>query len=118
MVRRAMIARSRAEAYSSGSGQPVVLAKWELVSPIFFAASFIRSTNACSDPARPSASTTQASLPETVTMPWSRSSTVTCAPTGRNMVEPRLFQARQVSGETVILSSSFTVPFLIMSKAT
>ncbi len=61
-----------------------------------------------------------ASLPESVTMPWSRLRTLTCSPGERNMVEPAAgpCQRCQVSGRTVHIWSGSSSPRLIRSKAT
>jgi hypothetical protein len=71
-----------------GSGQPVELVKVELVSPIASPRSVISRANASSDPARPSATTTQASLPDCTMMPLMSSSTVGRSSWSRNMVDP------------------------------
>ena len=102
------------------SGQPLAVPKWLLVSPIRFASAFIWSVKACSVPAMHSASTTDASLPDKVTMPWSRFSTLTCSLAERNMVEPAAGPCHfgQVSGRTVhILFSASCLPS-ISSNAT
>ena len=61
---------------ASGEGQPLALAKVEAVMPSACARCVICCEKASSVPARPSATTTQASLPELMIMPWIRSSTV------------------------------------------
>ena len=67
-----------------------------------------------------SASTTEASLPDKVTMPWSRFSTLTCSFGDRNMVEPAAGPCHfcQVSGRTVHILLSGSSPRSISSNAT
>src|SRR5689334_25271259 len=67
-----------------------------------------------------SASTTDASFPDNVTMPFNRFSTLTCSLGLRNMVEPAAGPCHfcQVSGRTVHILSSFSSPRLMRSKAT
>jgi hypothetical protein len=94
--------------------------KWLSLSPSSAALRFIRSVNACSDPEMPSASTMHASLPDSVTIPYSRLATLTFSPEDRNIVEPAAGPCHfdQVSGRTDIIWSSFSSPFLTMSNAT
>jgi len=67
-----------------------------------------------------SASTTDASLPDKVTIPFSRFSTLTCSPGDRNMVDPALGPCHfsQVSGRTVHILPSGSWPLSISSNAT
>jgi hypothetical protein len=74
-----------------------------LFIPNALASAFISAAKAGSVPEMHSARTTLASLPESVTMPWSRLSTLTCSPVDRNIVDPAAgpCQRCQVSGRTV-----------------
>ena len=67
-----------------------------------------------------SASTTDASLPDKVTMPFSRFSTLTCSFADRNMVDPACGPCHfcQVSGRTVHILFSGSLPWSISSNAT
>jgi len=67
-----------------------------------------------------SASTTDASFPESVTIPWRRFSTLTCSLGDRNMVEPAWGPCHfcQVSGRTVHILLSDSCLLSISSKAT
>jgi hypothetical protein len=67
-----------------------------------------------------SASTTDASLPESVTMPLSRFSTLTCSLGDRNIVEPAWGPCHfcHVSGRTVHILLSGSLPWSINSNAT
>ncbi len=96
----------------SGSGQPVQLRKFDAVRPSSAAFLFISSTKPSSEPAIPSASTMQASLPESTIMPRIRSSTCTEVPTCTNILEPPMRQARS---ETRSSSVSFICPFFSRS---
>ena len=81
-------ARARAPSCSCrGSGRPVELLKVDLVSPSSRARVVISSANSSSLPAMPSASAMQASLPDWMMTPRSRSSTFTRLWIGANMVE-------------------------------
>ena len=84
------------------------------------ASAFICPVKACSVPAMHSASTTEASLPERVTMPWSRFSTLTCSLGDRNMVDPACGPCHfcQVSGRTVHILLSGSCLLSISSNAT
>ena len=62
---------------------------------------------ASSEPARPSAKTTAASLPDCTMTPWIRSSTLTLVPTSTNIFEPPMRQAFSLTGS---VSSSVSVP--------
>src|SRR3546814_18172387 len=79
--------KSCAVTCSAGSGQPLELVNTVLVTPICRAVRFIMSAQAASVPATPSASTTQASLPDRLTMPLSRFFTITCSPGDRLLAE-------------------------------
>ena len=102
------------------SGQPLAVPKWLLVRPIFFPSAFICSVKACSVPEMHSARTTDASLPDKVTMPFSKFSTLTCSLTDRNMVEPAAGPCHfcQVSGRTVHILPKDSWPLSISSNAT
>ena len=67
-----------------------------------------------------SASTTDASLPDKVTIPFSKFSTLTCSLTDRNMVEPAAGPCHlaQVSGRTVHILFNGSWPLSISSNAT
>ena len=112
-MRIARVARSRTLITCNGSGRPVTLSKWLWLSPISAAFSFILSTKARSLPARASARTTQASLPDWMIMPRTRSSTFTRSPTRKNICEPPIFQACSL---TVSTSSSLSRPSFRASK--
>ena len=90
-----------------GFGQPLALAKVLSVMPSALARSFIWRAKASSVPASPSATTTQASLPERTTMPLINSSTVGRSVSLRNMVEPCIDLAWDETGKR---SSRFTRP--------
>ena len=102
------------------SGQPLALQKRLFVTPIWCASVFICSANACSVPAMHSASTTDASFPESVTIPLSKFSTLTCSLGDRNIVEPACGPCHfcHVSGRTVHILPSGSCPLSISSKAT
>ena len=109
----ASVARSRTLITCSGSGRPVAFLKWLAVMPSSRAFSFARSAKAVSLPASASAKTMQASLPDWMIMPRSRSSTPTRSPTLTNISEPSIRQARSLTGS---VSSSLRLPSLSRSK--
>ncbi len=69
MMCRASSARSRAVIIWFGSGQPVELAKVELVRPSSLARSVMAEANSGSEPFNASATAMQASLPDCTMMP-------------------------------------------------
>ena len=79
------------------------------------ALAFISATKALSEPEMPSASTMQASLPDWMIMPRSRSSTRTSLPSSTNILEPPIFQA---VSDTLKVVSMVISPFLSSSKTT
>ena len=97
-----------------GSGQPEALAKCEWVRPSVLASAFIRSAKAASEPASPSATTTQASLPDRTMMPWISSLTLGRSRVLRNMVEPPMSIAFCDTGRRV---SIVTLPSLSASNS-
>jgi len=107
MIRRASMPRSRMLMRCAGSGQPEALAKVECSMPSARARSVICCAKAASLPASPSATTTQASLPELMMMPWINSSTVGRSVSFRNIVEPPSALAREETAKRV---SSVTRP--------
>ena len=106
--------RSRIDMRWRGSGQPEELAKTELVMPRSRPRFVISSANFSSVPASPSATTTQASLPELMMIPWIRSLTVGRSSSFRNMVDPPISRAR-VETEKVV--SIVTRPSRIASNS-
>ena len=88
MMYCASLASSRMVIWCSGSCSPVGLVKCDWVSPSSLARLFIMSANAPSVPASPSASAIQASLPEAIITPRSRSSTFTRLLIAANIAEP------------------------------
>ena len=103
-----------------GSGSPVALTKCESRRPILAAVLFISSAKASSVPLMPSATTTEASLPDWITMPRIRSSTLIWSLGLRNMVEPPLAAPplSQALRLTVMVSVSLSLPSLSRSKST
>ena len=113
MMACARIAKSCTLMYCCGSGRPVALPKWLWVRPSSFAFSVIRSANAASVPASASAKTMQASLPDWMIMPRTRSSTGTRSPTLTNISEPSTRHAFSLTGS---VSVSFRLPSFSASK--
>jgi hypothetical protein len=99
--RLATMPRSRIDWTWPGAGQPEELTKVEAVMPRARPRSVIWAANASSDPARPSATTTQASLPELMMIPLISSSTVGLSCSFRNMVDPRIALARADTAKVV-----------------
>ena len=77
--------------------------KVEPVMPSSRARLVICSAKAASLPASPSATTTQASLPDCTMMPWIRSPTVTLVPASTNMREPSIDWACGLTRNSVSL---------------
>ena len=88
MMKRAMVARSRAVEYWSGSGKPVALTKFDPVRPISCPSLFIIWAKLVSVPATPSASAMAASLPDWMMTERTRSMTGIFEFSTANMVEP------------------------------
>src|SRR5664279_1126109 len=88
MMRRARMPSSRVVTFVLGSGKPLELPNTDLASPISRARCVSLSAKSASLPAIPSASTMQASLPDWMIMPCSRSSTGILLWIAANMVEP------------------------------
>ena len=86
--------------------------------PSLRASAFISAIQFAALPAAPSAKHDAASLAETVVMPCSSISTVTCSPAFRRMLVPRPLQARPISGLTVMVCSGLSCPAAISSNAT
>ena len=86
--------------------------------PISIAFSFINKTKSFSVPDRPSAKATQASLPETIIIPFNKSSTDTWSFNIINIDEYPLCDNLHAFSEIVIISSNDVSPFLSKSKAT
>ena len=97
---------------------PEELAKFVLSIPISAAFSFIISTKFSSVPAIPSAKATQASLPETIIMPFNNSSTVTESFTIINIDEYPLWDSLQAFLETINSSDKDIFSFLSKSNTT
>ena len=108
----ASFASSRTVTRCCGSGSPVELVKFDLSRPSSRARSFISRAKAASLPAMPSASTMQASLPEWITTPLSRSLTLILLWIAANMVEPPdgAPPLRQAFSLTTNSSSSLMLP--------
>jgi len=88
MMWRASIASSRVVTLVPGSGSPFELVNTDCCKPISRARWVILTANSDSVPAMPSASTMQASLPDWMIMPCSRSSTGILLLSAANIVEP------------------------------
>ena len=86
--------------------------------PIFSAILFIIFTNSSSVPAIPSAKAIQASLPDTIIIPFNKFSTLTLSLGIINIEENPFEDILQAFFDTLNFSSNFKSPFLIKSKAT
>src|SRR5690348_6477043 len=86
---------------------PVALTKLLLVRPSSFARLVMSWAKEDSEPPSPSASTTEASLPDWMITPRTRSSTRIWALSGVNIFEPWVFQACWLTGS---VSSIFNRP--------
>ena len=115
MMCSASSVRSRIDMTCPSAGQPEAFLNVELVMPSCWARWVMRRANPASVPSgdSASASTAQASLPESTMMPRSRSSTRTRSLVFRNMVEPVYDIA---CSETGSRSSSERRPSRIASK--
>ncbi len=73
---------------------------------------FISSANCSSDPAMPSASTMQASLPDCTIMPRTRSSIFTWLFRSTNIFDPPMRQARSLTGSSWVSVNrpDFSIP--------
>ena len=108
MMWRASLARSSAHIiWPGGSGKPSGLTKWtgEARVPWRAYSSSRQSLRPCRP--SPSATTTQASLPDWMMMPRIRSSTAMRSPSSTNIFEPCVRQARSETGK---VSVSFIRP--------
>ena len=90
MMWRASVTRSRALMWWPSSGRPEALRKADWVIPSSWARLVISSAKVASLPARPSATTTQASLPDWTMMPWISASTGTLLPASTNIRLPSI----------------------------
>jgi hypothetical protein len=98
------------------AGQPEAFLNTVPVMPSSFAFLFMRSAKLSSVPAMPSATTMQASLPDSTIMPLIRSSTVTSVPgSPTHIVEPWR-DMRQAFSLTWNLLSSLSRPAASSSK--
>ena len=75
--------------------------KWDRVRPSRFPSWFISAANCSCEPAIASATTTQASLPESTMIPLMRSRTETVVPTSTNIFDPPKRQAVRLTGSIV-----------------
>src|SRR5665213_2835329 len=118
MMSRASIASSRVVTLVPGSGSPFELVNTDFCKPISRARCVIWTAKSASVPAMPSASTMQASLPDWMIMPCSRSSTGTLLLSAANIVEvcegaPPL---RQAFSLTLYSSVRLTLPSFMRWK--
>jgi hypothetical protein len=113
MVRHARTARSRAVVHWPSTGQPDAFLNTVPDMPSSRPRLVMRSAKLSSLPDSPSATTTQASLPDSTIMPLIRSSTATSLPSSTNMREPPMLRARSLTRKRV---SSLTRPAVSSSN--
>ena len=106
MMREAITARSRAVLWWPGSVSPVTFLNTVFFSPKACAWRFIISMKVGSVPPTPSASATEASLPELTIMPRSRSDTLGVLRGSMNISEPPPLRSPQARSDTGSVCSS------------
>ncbi len=106
MMREAITASSRAVLLWPGSERPVTFLNAVFFSPQACACRFIIATKLSSEPATPSASATDASLPDCTTMPRTSSSTFGVIVVSMNISEPPPLRSAHARIDTGSVCSS------------